>query len=194
MPMSIAKARVEAVEAHARPVRRAVKTSAPPPPLTSVVSVAPSALVQVGVVARVPDHAVVAAFAEHLVVGVAAGQRVVLRAAEELVEAALAENGVVARLAEQEVVAGAADDRVVAGASEDVGARQGAVRLVERQDIVAALAEHLDQRGVGDRRRAAEDGDRAAVDQELAGRVAADHDVVSEVVAEHGQDTGRGRE
>ena len=90
-----------------------------------------AALVEVGVVARVPDHAVVAALAEHLVVGVAAGQRVVLGAAEELVEAALAENGVVARLAEQQVVAGAAGDRVVAGAAEDVGARQRAVRLVE---------------------------------------------------------------
>ena len=40
--------------------------------------------------------------------------------------------------------------------------------------VVAALAEDLDQRRVGDRRRAADHGDRAAVDQDLPGRVAAD--------------------
>jgi hypothetical protein len=67
-----------------------VKTSAPPPPLTSTVSTPAPPFGQIGVVARVPDHAVVAAFPEHLVVGVAAGQRVVVGPAEELVETAFA--------------------------------------------------------------------------------------------------------
>ena len=92
-----------------------------------------AALVQVGVVARVPDHAVVAGLAEHLVVGVAAGQRVVALAAEQEVEAALAEQRVVAALAEQLVGARAADQRVVAGAAEQIGGRQRAVGLVERR-------------------------------------------------------------
>ncbi len=78
------------------PLAVAVKTSAPLPPLTSAVSVPAPPSNQVGVVARVPDHAVVAAFAEHLVVAVAAGQRVVAGAAEQEVDAALAEQGVVA--------------------------------------------------------------------------------------------------
>ena len=48
---------------------------------------------------------------------------------------------------------------------------QRAVGLAERDHVVAAEAEDLDQRGVGDGRRAAGRGDRAAVDQDL-GRVA----------------------
>ena len=188
VPMSMReRRRVEAVEAHARAVGGGGED------LGAVAAVdlggvgAGAAFDQVGVVARVPDHAVVAALAEHLVVGVAAGQHVVARAAEQEVEAALAEQRVVAALAEQQVVARAAGQHVVAGAAEQVGARQRAVGLVERDDVVAALAEHLDQRGVGDRRRAAGDGDRAAVDQDLAGGVAADDDGVVEGVAEDGQ-------
>ncbi len=95
------------------------------------------------------------ALAEDLVVGVAAGERVVLGAAEEEVEAALAEQRVVAGLAEEHVAARAAGERVVAGAAEQVRPRQRAVGLVERDRVVAALAEDLDQRGVGDGRRAA---------------------------------------
>ena len=45
---------------------------------------------------------------------------------------------------------------------------------------LTAEAEDLDQRGVGDRRRAADDGDRAAVDQDLPRRIAADRDRVVE--------------
>ena len=82
-----------------------------------------AALVEVGVVARVPDHAVVAGLAERLVVGVAAGQRVVVGAAEQQVEAALAEQRVVAGLAEELVGARAAGEDVVAGAAEQVRAR-----------------------------------------------------------------------
>ena len=79
-----------------------------------------AALVEVGVVAGVPDHAVVARLAEDLVVAVAAGQDVVAGAAEEQVGAALAEQGVVARLAEEHVGARAAGQGVVAGAAEEV--------------------------------------------------------------------------
>ena len=129
---------------------------------------------QVAVVARIPDHAVVAGFAEHLVVAVAAGQHVVAGAAEQEVVAALAEQRVVAGLAEQQVVARAAGDDVVAGAAEQVGRGQRAVGFVERDDVVAALAEHLDQAGVGDGRRAAQDRYGAAVDENLAGGVAAE--------------------
>ena len=91
-----------------------------------------AAFVQVGAFAGVPDHAVVAGLAEDLVVAGAAGQRVVAVAAEEQVVAALAEQGVVAGLAEELVVAGAAGEHVVAVAAEQVGRRQGAVGLVQR--------------------------------------------------------------
>ena len=182
--------RVEAVEADARAVGRRGEL------LGAVAAVdldrvgAVAALVEVGVVAGVPDHPVVAALAEGLVVGVAAGQGVVVVAAEQQVEAALAEQRVVAGLAEQLVVAGAAGEDVVAGAAEQLGGRQRAVDLAERDDVVAALAEDLDQRRVGDRRRAAGDGDGAAVDEDRAGRIAADGDVVVEAVAEHAQRAG----
>ena len=89
------------------------------------------ALVEVGVVAGVPDHPVVAALAEHLVVGVAAGEGVVRDAAEQEVEAAAAEQGVVPGLAEQLVATGTAGERVVADAAEHVRPRQRAVGLVE---------------------------------------------------------------
>ena len=49
---------------------------------------------------------------------------------------------------------------------------------LRRDHVVAAQAEDLDQRGVGDRRRAADDGDRAAVHQDPPRRVAADRDRV----------------
>ena len=88
------------------------------------------------------------------------------------------------RLAEQQIAARAAGQRVVAGAAEQLGGRQRAVGLVERDRVVAALAEHLDQRGVGDRRGAALDGDGAAVDENLPGRVAAGRDGVVGAVAE----------
>ena len=88
------------------------------------------------------------------------------------------------------IVAGAAGQRVVAGAAEQLGRRQRAVGLVERDRVVAALAEHLDQGGVGDGRLAALDGDGAAVDENVSGRVAADTDEVIGIVAEHGQQAG----
>ena len=150
--------------------------------------VAGAALHEVAVVAGIPDHAVVAGLAEHLVVAVAAGQGVVAVAAEQEVEAALAEQGVVAALAKQHVVAGAAGDRVVAGAAEQIGRGQRADALVERDGVVAALTERpgsaLVLATVGG---AAFDGDRAAVDQNRSGRVAAEGYGVVEVVAERGE-------
>ena len=90
------------------------------------------------------------------------------------------------------VVARTTGEHVVAGAAEQVGPGQRAVGFVERDRVVAALAEHLDQRGVGDGRRTAGDRDRPAVDQDLAGGVAADDDIVVEVVPEHRQNAGGG--
>ena len=141
---------VDAVEAHARAVGGHGED------LVAVAAIdlggigAGSAFEQIGVVARVPDHAVVASLAEDLIVVVAAGQRVVARAAEQEIEAALAEEGIVAALAEEHVAARAAGQRVVAGAPKQVGARQRAVGFVERDGVVAALAEDLDQAGIGD--------------------------------------------
>ena len=94
------------------------------------------------------------------------------------------------RLAEELVVARAAGQHVVAGAAEQLGGGQRAVGFVERDRVVAALAEHLDQRGVGDSRRAAVDGDGAAVDENISGCVAADRDGVVDVVAEHREQAG----
>ena len=148
------------------PLAVVVNCSAPLPPLTSTVSVpAPPSLRSVSS----PGFQIIRSLplcAEGLVVGVAAGEGVVLAAAEQEVEAALAEERVVAGLAEELVVARAAGEGVVAGAAEQVRPRQRAVGLVEGDRVVAAQAEDLDQRGVGDRRRAADDGDRAAVDQD----------------------------
>ena len=79
-------------------------------------------------------------------------------------------------------------------AAEQVGGRQRAVGFVERERVIAALAEHLDQRGVGDRRGAAGDGHGAAVDEDGPGRIAAGRDRVVESVAELGQKAGGGVE
>ena len=153
-----------------------------------------AALVEVGAVARVPDHPVVARLAEDLVVAVAAGQDVVAVAAEQQVVAALAQQGVVARLAEEQVGARAAGERVVAGAAEDVRLRQGAVGLVQGEVVVAAQAEDLDQAGVGDGGLPAQDRYGAAVDQDRPGRVAADHDGVVLRIADNRQHPLRGGE
>ena len=99
----------------------------------------------------------------------------------------LPKQGVVAGLAEEHVVARAAGQGVVAGAAEEVRGRQRPVGLVERDLVVAGLAEDLDEPGVGDRRRAALDRDGAAVDEDLPGGVAADDDVVVLGIAEDRQ-------
>ena len=49
------------------------------------------------------------------------------------------------------------------------------------------------QRGVGDRRRASDDGDRAVVHEDRSRRIAADHDRVVGAVTEHGQHAGAER-
>src|SRR5215218_7622308 len=89
------------------------------------------------------------------------------------VVAGVPDHAVVPGLAEDLVVARAAGQDVVAVAAEQVGGWQRAIGLVERQRVVAALAEDLDQAGVGDGRGAARDRDGAAVDQNGSGRVAA---------------------
>src|SRR5262249_18632694 len=146
--------RVDAVEADTRAIGRGREG------LGAVTAVdfdgvaAVAALVEVATIPGVPDHAVVAALAEDLVVAGAARQAVIAVAAKEVVVAALAQQGVVAALAEEQVVAGTSRQGVVAGAAEKVGGRQCPVGLVERNLVVAGLAEDLDERGVGNRRHA----------------------------------------
>jgi hypothetical protein len=156
------------------PLAVVVNCSAPPPPLTSTVSVpAPPSLRSVSspgfqiVVAGVPDHPVVAALAEGLIVAVAAGEGVVLVTAGEDVEADTAQEGVDAGLAEEVVGTGAAGESVVVATAEQVRPRQRAVGLVEADRVVAGPAEDLDQRGVGHRGRATDHDDGAVVHQDL---------------------------
>ena len=139
-----------------------------------------AALVEVGVVTGVPDHAIVAPAAERQVVGVATGQRVVAGAPEQRVEAALAEEGVVATLTREPVRARAAGEGVVAATAEQVGARERAVRLIERDDVVAGAGRSADiELGVGDRRCSAGDHHGTAVHPDRPRRVAADRDACS---------------
>ncbi len=94
------RCRVEAIEPDAGAVRRGSEHLGAAAAV-DLGRVGPeSALVEVGVIARVPDHPVIAALAEDLIVLVAAGEGVVLAAAEQEVEAALATEGVIPGLAE----------------------------------------------------------------------------------------------
>ena len=146
-----------------------------------------AALHQVGAVARIPDHAIVAGLTEHLVVAGAAGQRVVAVAAEQQIVAALALQNVVTRAAEQLIVARAADQRIVAGAAEQLHGRHRSVGFVDRDGVIAAGAEHLDHRSIGDRRLPAADGYGAAVDENFPGWIATGDDGVVEIVVKHGK-------
>ncbi len=71
------------------------------------------ALIEVRIVAGVPDHPVVARLAEDLVVGVATGQGVVIGSAEQEVDAAFAQERIIARLTEEHVAPRAAGQRIV---------------------------------------------------------------------------------
>ena len=175
--------RVEPVEADARAVGRRSEHLCAAAAVDFGGVVAASAFVKVGVVAGVPDHPVVAGLAEHLVVGVAAGERVVARAAEQQVEAALAQENVVVGLAEQLIAARAAREHVVARAAEQPRGRECAHRLVERQLVVAAEPADLDEAGVGDRRRAAQDQDRSVIAEDPARSIALHPDDVGAVAA-----------
>ena len=85
--------------------------------------------------------------------------------------------------AEEQVGARAAGERVVAGAAEQVGRRQCAVGLVER--IVSLPARPKTWiRAYWRPSVCRRHGDRAAVDQDLAGGIAADGDRVVERVTE----------
>ena len=128
------------------------------------------ALVDIGALARVPDHAVVAAVAEHLVV------------------AARAEEQVVARAAEEQVVARAAKEAVIAGAAEHLSGRHSAVCLVKGERVVAAEAEDADEVDVVDGRPGAADPHVAVVDVDRAAGVAAHGDPVVAVVADDCED------
>ena len=155
-----------------------------------------AALVQIRVIPRVPDELVVVALTESLIVSVAACQRVVSGSTEKHVEAAFAQNGVVPRLTEEQVPAGAAGQRIYSRTSVEICTRQCAVGLVERDRIVAAQAEGLEQRRVGNRGRSAHDAHGAAVDENVAGRVSADLDRVVGAVAvyaEHAVGWGKNR-
>ena len=175
---------VDAVEAHARAVGRDGEG------LGAVAAVdlggvgAVAALDQVAAVARVPDHAVVAGLAEHLVVAGAAGQHVVAVAAEQEVVAALAEQRVVAGLAEELVGARAAGQRVVAVAAEQ--SARAARRWLRRARSCRCRPGRRPGSGWCWRPSAVppDDGHGAAVDEDAAGRVAAERDRVVEVVAE----------
>ena len=134
------------------PLAVMVKFSAPLPPLTSAVSMpSPPSMRSV----PSPGFQIMRSLPAWPNIWSSAGaadQRVVAVAAEQLIVAALAKQGVVAGAAEQQIVAGAAGQRVVAVAAEQLRGGQRAVGFVERDRVVAALAEHLDRRGVGDRR------------------------------------------
>ena len=151
-----------------------------------------AAFKEVAAVARVPDHPVIAGLSEYLVVARAAGQGVVAGAAEQLVVAAFAKQCVIAALTEEQVICRAAGQDVVAVAAEKLRRRHRAVGFVDRDRVIAGLAEQLDQVGVGDGRDATNDRDGAAVDQDSSGRVAAGLDVVAEAVAKHRQHAGAG--
>ncbi len=147
------RCRIEAIKTHACAVRSGGEDLGAVAAVDLRRVVAGAAFEQVGVVAGIPDHAVVTALAENLVVGVAAGQDIIAVTAEEEVKSAFAKQRVVAAFTEQLVAAGTAGDGVVAGAAKNVGARQGAVRFIERDGVVAAKPEHLDEAGIGDGRR-----------------------------------------
>ena len=182
--------RAETIKANAVAVGRDRKDFGPVAAIDLGGIDAVAAFHQVGTLARVPDHEVVAGLAEHLVVAGAADQRVVAVAAEQKVVAALAFERVVAGAAEQLIIARAADQGVVTCAAEQLHRWHCTVTFVDRYRVVAGLAEHLDRPGVGNRRLAADDGHGAAVDENVAGHIAAGDDGVVEVIVDHRQHAG----
>src|SRR5260370_10983837 len=101
--------------------------------------------------------------------------------------AAFPGGGVVAGATEQLLGARTDGQRVVADSAEQLGGGQRAVRLVERNRIVAALAEHLDRGRVGDGGLTAIDGHGAAVHKKLSSRVTTSHDGVIDAVTYFGK-------
>ena len=89
-------------------------------------------------------------------------------------------------LAEELVCARAAGQHVVAVAAEQQGGGQRPVGFVERDRVVAALAEDLDLSGISDRSCAALDGYGPPVHENLPSSIAAGHDRVIEGVTELG--------
>ena len=82
---------------------------------------------------------------------------------------------------------------IVAVAAEQQGGGQRTVDFVERDRVVAGLAEDLDVSGIGDRGWAALDGDGSPVHENLPSSIAGGHDRVIEGVTELGQHLSAGR-
>ena len=93
---------------------------------------------------------------------------------------------------EEQVICRAAGQGVVAVAAEKLRGRHWAVDFVDRDCVIAGLAEQLDEVGIGDGRGATNDRNGAAVDQDFSGRVAAGRDVVAGGVTKHRQHAGAG--
>ena len=142
-----------------------------------------AALEQVAAVTRVPDHAVIAGAAKDLVVAGPADQHVVPSAPKQQVVAAFAIQGVVAGLAKELIVPRAAGQDVVSAAPEEVGGRQCAVCLVQRDRIVAILAEQLNGARVGDGGGTADDRHSAAVEQDFTRGITAGRNRIVKRVA-----------
>src|SRR5262249_26925661 len=147
--------------------------------------------VQVGVVARVPDHPVVACVAEDLVVAVAAGEGVVAIAAVEYIGAAFAQECVISRVAVERVGSRPTGDDVVAVTAGEPRGRQGAVSIVECDRVVAALAEYLDHRPVRHGwARVSPDREGSAVDLDGSRGVAGNGDGVVEIITGDAEGSG----
>ena len=145
---------IDAVEAHAGAVGGGGELLGPVAAIDLGGVGAGAALDQIGVVARVPDHAVVARLTEDLVVGVATGQRVVVRAAEQKVIAALAEQRIVAGFAKELSAPEPPVSTSLPSPPNRLAAGSAPIGFVERDGVIAVLAEHLDQAGIGDSRGA----------------------------------------
>ena len=138
-----------------------------------------AAFEEIAAVARVPDHPVIAGLAEHLVVARAAGEHIVAVATEQQVVAPFAKERVVSALPEEQVICRAAGQDVVAVAAEKLRGRHWAIGFVDRDRVIATLAEQLDQIGIGDGRVATKNRNGAAVDQDVSGRITAGRDAIA---------------
>ena len=181
---------VDAIEAHARAVGGDRERFGAVAAVDFGGVVAVAAFEQVGAVAGIPDHAIVAGLAEHLVVAVPPVSVSLPSPPNSRSLPPLPSRVSLPAWPNSMVVARAAGEDVVAVAAEQIRRGQRAVGFVHRNDVIAALAEHLNQGRVGDGRRTAQDRDGAAVDENVTGRISARYDRVVEVVAELREDAG----
>src|SRR5439155_23282164 len=94
----------------------------------------------------------------------------------------LSKERIVAGLAKEKVARRATDQGVIACPAKQICAGQRPVRFIKRDNVVAALAEYLDQAGIRDGRGAAKDRNGATVDQNVSGCVETGRDRVIEGV------------